>query len=54
MAPLDKVCYGSDGFKVPEINYTSAKLGKQALAAVLGDLVDDGMLTGLDAAEAAG
>ena len=32
MAPLNKVCYGSDGYAVPEINYTSAKLGKQALA----------------------
>ena len=54
MAPLNKVCYGSDGFKVPEIAYTSAKLGKQALAAVLGELVDAGMLTATGAAEAAG
>jgi predicted TIM-barrel fold metal-dependent hydrolase len=54
MAPLNKICYGSDGFKVPEIAYTSARLGKQAVASVLGELVDDGMLTGIDAAEAAG
>ena len=54
MAPLNKVCYGSDGFKIPEIAYTSAKLGKQTVGSVLGELVDDGMLTGLDAAEAAG
>jgi predicted TIM-barrel fold metal-dependent hydrolase len=54
MAPLNKICYGSDGFKVPEIAYTSARLGKQAVASVLGELVDDGMLTGKDAAEAAG
>jgi predicted TIM-barrel fold metal-dependent hydrolase len=54
MAPLSKVVYGSDGFNLPEINYTSAKLGKQALAQVLTDLVDDGMLTEPDAQEAGG
>jgi uncharacterized protein len=54
MAPLTKVCYGSDGYTLPEINYTSAKLGKQALAAVLTELVDDGMLCQSDAETAAG
>ena len=54
MAPLNKVCYGSDGYAVPEINYTSAKLGKQAAAAVLGELVADGMLSQTDAEAAAG
>jgi uncharacterized protein len=54
MAPLTKVCYGSDGYTLPEINYTSAKLGKQALAAVLAELVSDGMLTQCDAETAAG
>jgi predicted TIM-barrel fold metal-dependent hydrolase len=53
MAPLTKVCYGSDGFTLPEINYTSAKLGKQALAAVLTELVAAGMLTEPDAQSAA-
>jgi predicted TIM-barrel fold metal-dependent hydrolase len=53
MAPLTKVCYGSDGFKVPEIMYTSAKLGKQAVAAVLSELVDDGMLCQADAEDGA-
>ncbi|HEX5167076.1 MAG TPA: amidohydrolase family protein [Thermomicrobiales bacterium] len=52
MAPLSKVVYGSDGFNVPEINYSSAKLGKQALAQVLTGLVDDRMLTESDAQEA--
>jgi hypothetical protein len=52
MAPLSKVLYGSDGFNIPEINYTSAKLGRQALAQVLTTLVDDGMLTEPDATEA--
>jgi predicted TIM-barrel fold metal-dependent hydrolase len=54
MAPLNKVCYGSDGYAVPEINYTSAKLGKQALAATLAALVADGMLSATDARQAAG
>ena len=40
MAPLSKVLYGSDGFGVPEINYTSAKLAKQALGQVLNGLID--------------
>lgn len=53
MAPLSKVLYGSDGFSIPEINYTSARLGKQALAQVLTDLVNDGML-GEEDAQAAG
>ena len=52
MEPLSKVLYGSDGFNIPEINYTSAKLGKQALAQVLTDLVADGMLGERDAQEA--
>jgi uncharacterized protein len=54
MAPLTKICYGSDGYKVPEIMYSSAKLGKQAVASVLAELVSDGMLTQCDAESAAG
>ena len=53
MAPLSKICYGSDGFKVPEIMYSSAKLGKQAVADVLGELIDNGMLCRTDAETAA-
>ncbi|HLL49416.1 MAG TPA: amidohydrolase family protein [Thermomicrobiales bacterium] len=53
MAPLTKICYGSDGYKVPEILYSSAKLGKQAVASVLDELVTDGMLTQGDAQTAA-
>jgi uncharacterized protein len=49
MAPLSKVLYGSDGFTVPEINYTSALLGRQALTKVLDELVADGMLNPADA-----
>jgi predicted TIM-barrel fold metal-dependent hydrolase len=54
MAPLTKICYGSDGFKVPEIMYTSAQLGKQAVSSVLAELVGDGMLSQCDAESAAG
>lgn len=45
MAPLNRVCYGSDAFALPEITYSSAKLGKQALATALAELVDDGFLS---------
>jgi hypothetical protein len=34
--------------------YTSAKLGKQAVASVLAELVSDGMLSQCDAESAAG
>ena len=54
MAPISKVVYGSDGYALPEINYTSAKLGKQALGQVLSDLVTDNMLSEAEAQEAAG
>jgi hypothetical protein len=54
MAPLNKVCYGSDGYALPEINYTSAKLGKQALRCTLDALVAEGMLSAPDAQQAAG
>ncbi len=54
MAPLSKVVYGSDGYTLPEINYSSAKLAKQALARVLDGLVADGMLGERDAQDAAG
>ncbi|HEY7035327.1 MAG TPA: amidohydrolase family protein [Thermomicrobiales bacterium] len=53
MAPLNKVCYGSDGYALPEINYTSAKLGKQALAKTLDCLVAEGMISASDAQAAA-
>jgi hypothetical protein len=45
MAPISKVVFGSDGFGTPEINYVGAKLGKQALAQALQELVDVGMLS---------
>jgi predicted TIM-barrel fold metal-dependent hydrolase len=54
MAPISKVVYGSDGFRVPEINFTSAVVGKEALGRVLDDLVAEGMLCEADAQAAAG
>jgi len=53
LAPVSKVVYGSDGFSLPEINYTSAKLGRQALGQVLAELVEDRMLDEAEAMAAA-
>jgi len=53
MTPVSKVVYGSDGYALPEINYTSAKLGKQALAQVLDGLVAEGMIGADDVLEIA-
>lgn len=54
LAPVSKVVYGSDGYALPEINYTSAKLGKQALGQVLDDLVADKFIGAGDVQEIAG
>lgn len=54
MTPVSKVVYGSDGYTVPEIIYTSAKLGKQALGQTLDRLVDDGFIGKGDVEEIAG
>lgn len=53
LAPVSKIVYGSDGYALPEINYTSAKLGKQALAQVLDGLVADSMIDASDVMEIA-
>ncbi len=54
MTPVSKVVYGSDGYALPEINYTSAKLGKQALGQVLDGLVADNFIGEGDVQEIAG
>ena len=54
MTPVSKVVYGSDGYTVPEIIYTSAKLGKQALGQVLDRLVDEHFIARSDVEEIAG
>jgi hypothetical protein len=53
MAPLSRICYGSDTYGTPEPFYTSALLGKQALAQALQALIDDGFMTGAEAEETA-
>ena len=45
MAPISRICYGSDVYGSPEPFYTSALLGKQALAQALQELIDDGFLS---------
>jgi hypothetical protein len=45
LAPLNKVMFGSDGFVIPEIAWIAAKLTKQALGRVLGDLVSERYLS---------
>ena len=53
MAPLSRVCYGSDTYGSPEPFYTSAILGKQALARALQDLIADGFMSEAQAQQAA-
>jgi len=53
MAPLSRVCYGSDTYGSPEPFYTSALLGKQALAQALQDLINDGFMSEAQAQESA-
>jgi uncharacterized protein len=53
MAPWSKVMYSSDGYSVPEINYTSALAGKQAVSQVLSSLVEEGWMLRADAQHAA-
>ncbi|MBI5878305.1 MAG: amidohydrolase family protein [Chloroflexi bacterium] len=53
MAPLSRVCYGSDAFGSPEPFHTSARLGKRAVTQALESLVADGMLSSSEAQAAA-
>jgi uncharacterized protein len=53
MAPWSKILYSSDGYSVPEINYSSALIGKQAVSQVLTQLVHDGWMTNAKAKVAA-
>ena len=53
MAPISRVCYGSDVYGSPEPFYTSALLGKQALAQVLEELMADGFFSEPEAQDAA-
>ena len=53
MAPLSRVCYGSDTYGSPEPFYASALLGKAALAKVMAELAADGFLSDDEAQAAA-
>ena len=53
MAPLSRVCYGSDTYGTPEPFYTSALLGKQSLAQALQGLIDAGFMSVAQARESA-
>ena len=51
-APVSKLMYSSDGSRVPELHWLGAHDGRRLLGQVLGELVDDGDLTGLQARSA--
>ena len=53
MAPPSRVCYGSDAFGSPEPFYTSALLGKQALAQALQTLINDDFMSRAEALDVA-
>jgi len=53
MAPVSRVCYGSDTYGSPEPFYTSALLGKQALVQVMDDLIVDGFFSESEAQQTA-
>jgi predicted TIM-barrel fold metal-dependent hydrolase len=44
VAPFGKLMYSSDGSRVPELNWISAKDGRRVIGSVLGELVSDGDL----------
>ncbi len=44
LAPASKVLYSSDAFHIPELYWLGAKLGRQALGAVLEEYIADGMI----------
>lgn len=52
MAPLNKVCFGTDGYTMPEIGFVGTMLGKQALGRALQRLVDEDFLDEAAALEA--
>ena len=49
MAPLHKICYGSDAYSVPEGIYAAAKIGKRIVTKVMNELVADDVLTEAEA-----
>ncbi len=48
-APVSKLMYSSDGARVPELHWMAAHDGRRLLGQVLGEVVDDGDLTAVEA-----
>jgi predicted TIM-barrel fold metal-dependent hydrolase len=53
IAPVSKLLYSSDGVGIPELHWSGALNGRRVLGAALGELVEQGELSGPEA-EAAG
>ena len=53
LAPASKVMYSSDASRIPELFWLGAKLGRRALADVLGEFVSDGFISETQAHEMA-
>lgn len=49
LAPTSKVMYSSDAHNIPELYYLGAKWGREALAQVLDEAIQDGDLTATEA-----
>ncbi len=49
LAPVDKIAYSSDGFRIPELHWAAAHTARSVLADVLSDAVSDGDLTAAQA-----
>jgi len=49
LAPTSKLLYASDGFSVPELFWLGAKVGRQTLSQVLGELVESQILSQAEA-----
>ena len=52
-APFSSLMYSSDGARVPELHWMGARDGRRVLGKVLGELVDDGELSTLQAMDVA-
>jgi predicted TIM-barrel fold metal-dependent hydrolase len=44
VAPVSKLLFGTDGFRVPELFYLGARWWRESLAKALGELVDRGVV----------
>ena len=49
MCPINKILYGSDGFVIPEIHWLGARMIRRIMAAILSELIEDGLFDRDDA-----